>query len=213
MNAPAKEQIPRPTRSGRKMSLVLEAAKRLFLDQGVAATTMEAVAAEAGVSKATLYAYFKSRDELFGAVVEALDDKFTSDLVFGSPSEEFRSKLLRLGRSIILLLLSPQTIAAYRTVVSESSRQPELGEIFYDNGARRLLDRLERLFTQAQAQGQMRPGHPRRAAEQFIGLIRGDLMLRALLGVREVQSASQIDEVVRAGVEIFHRAYRADGEE
>ena len=195
------------------MSLVLEAAKRLFLDQGVAATTMEAVAAEAGVSKATLYAYFKSRDELFGAVVEALDDKFTSDLVFGSPSEEFRSKLLRLGRSIILLLLSPQTIAAYRTVVSESSRQPELGEIFYDNGARRLLDRLERLFTQAQAQGQMRPGHPRRAAEQFIGLIRGDLMLRALLGVREVQSASQIDEVVRAGVEIFHRAYRADGEE
>jgi len=193
-----------------KLEQIMQAAKRLFLEHGVATTTMDAVAREAGVSKATLYSYFRSRDELFGAVVEALDDRFTASLISGvSGSEDLRVKLLRFGRTVLELLLHPETISAYRTVVAEAARFPELGEVFYANGACRLLDRLERFFASAMESGLLRPAHPRRAAEQFVGLVRGDLMLRALLGISRSADAAEIDAIVASGVDTFCRAYLA----
>jgi AcrR family transcriptional regulator len=199
------------SRNGRKLDQVLHAARQLFFKQGFAATTMEAVAKEAGVSKATLYAYFENREKLFGAAVGALDDYYTAPLISGAAMPgDIREKLLTFARDILDLLLHPQTIAAYRTVVSESARFPEISEAFYVNGARRLLDRLEGFFAAAMATGALRPAPPDRAAEQFIGVIRGDLMLRALLGVKSKQTSGDADAIIASGVDMFYRAYRPD---
>ncbi|MBU6444689.1 MAG: TetR/AcrR family transcriptional regulator [Alphaproteobacteria bacterium] len=204
--------LPRVTpRSRRKLDQILQAARQLFFKQGFAATTMEAVAKEAGVSKATLYAYFKSREMLFGAAVGALDNHYTASLISGATTPgDIREKLLRFAKDILELLLHPQTIAAYRTVVSESARFPEISEAFYVNGARRLLDRLEGFFAAAMATGALRSAPPDRAAEQFIGVIRGDLMLRALLSVKSKRENDDADAIIASGVDVFYRAYRPE---
>lgn len=203
-------QSPR-TRSGRKLEQVIAAAARLFREHGFGATSMDLVASEAIVSKATLYAYFSGKRELFAAVIAAEDDRHSRSLLADpGADEDFPEILLRVGRTIQDLLLAPETVSSYRMVVGEASRFPELGRDYYAHGAGQLLGRLEEFFANAMADGQLRAGHPRRAAEQFVGLVRGDLMLRALLGVDERLSAAQKDSVLRAGVDAFRRAYQPD---
>lgn len=209
MQAPTVESPP--TRAGRKLEQVIAAAGRLFRRHGFGATSMDLVASEADVSKATLYAYFSSKRELFAAVIAAEDDRHSRTLISAAGVDaDLHGALLRIGRTIQELLLAPETVSSYRMVVGEASRVPDLGRDYYANGAAQLLGRLEEFFTTAMADGQLRSGHPRRAAEQFIGLVRGDLMLRALLGVDARLTAAQKDSVLSAGVDTFERAFRPD---
>jgi TetR/AcrR family transcriptional regulator, mexJK operon transcriptional repressor len=60
------------------------------------------------------------------------------------------------------------------------------------------------------AAGELRRAHPRRAAEQFVGLIRGDLQLRSMLGVEADVAQTAFDTVLRSGVDTFYRAYGLD---
>jgi AcrR family transcriptional regulator len=194
-----------------KLNLILAAASRLFRSSGYGATSMEAVASAADVSKATLYVYFSGKRELFAAVIEAEGDRNSRALIAGEAGqEEMQARLLRFGRAILSLLLAPETVGAYRMVTAEAHRFPDIGAVFYEKGPARLLARLEEFFAAAMRNGKLRSAHPRRAAEQFIGLIRGDLQLRALLALDDTLSKAHREEVIRGGVDTFYRAYRPD---
>jgi len=204
-------ESPATGRQRSKFTLILAAASRLFRSLGYGATSMEAVAREADVSKATLYVYFSGKRELFAAVIESEGDHNSRALIAGEAGqEEMEARLLRFGRAILSLLLAPETVGAYRMVTAEAHRFPEISAVFYDNGPARLLGRLEEFFANAMKTGKLRAAHPRRAAEQFIGLIRGDLQLRALLALENTLSKRHQDEVIRSGVDTFYRAYRPD---
>ncbi|HEY1315202.1 MAG TPA: TetR/AcrR family transcriptional regulator [Steroidobacteraceae bacterium] len=192
-----------------KAAQILRAARAEFLLHGYAATSMDAVALTAKVSKATLYVYFVSKRELFAAIIQQERSRFNVSMLSGeSGREPIQSKLLRFGRNIVDFLISPETIASYRMVAAEAGRLPELGEEFYSNGPVKFLDRLEEFMDRAMHGGTLRRDDPRRAAEQLIGLVRGDLQLRALLGVTNGLTRARIDAVIRAGVDTFYRAYR-----
>jgi TetR/AcrR family transcriptional regulator, mexJK operon transcriptional repressor len=199
-------------RSRRKHSQILSSAARLFREHGYGATSMDAVALAAGVSKVTIYAHFADKQTLFAAIVASEDAERTR-----SWSERFeaagdvRARLLRLGRAVLDLLLAPETIATHRMVAAEATRFPEIGRAYYENGAARLLQRLEEIFSVAMAAGELRRAHPRRAAEQFVGLIRGDLQLRSMLGVEADVAQAAFDTVLRSGVDTFYRAYGLGG--
>jgi AcrR family transcriptional regulator len=200
-----------PSRSRVKLVQILTAASRLFREHGYGSTSMDAVASEADVSKATLYVYFSGKRELFAAVIAEEGDRNSRALIAGEDGQEdMQAKLLRFGRTILALLLAPETVGAYRMVTAEAGRFPEIGRTFYENGAARLLTRLEEFFSAAMANGKLRNAHPRRAAEQFVGLIRGDLQLRALLALDDNLSEQRKDEVIRSGVDTFFRAYKND---
>lgn len=210
MSASDVDAVP-TLRPKRKVEQILAAAGQLFREHGYAMTSMDAVARDADVSKATLYVYFAGKRELFAAVIAEEGDRHSRSLIAGADGlEDIRAKLLRFGRAIQELLMAPDTVSSYRMVVGEAGRYPELGQEYYRNGAARLLSRLEQFFAGAMESGKLRTADPRRAAEQFIGLVRGDLMLCALLGVTDRVTASQKESVVRAGVDTFYRAYRAD---
>jgi AcrR family transcriptional regulator len=196
------------SRQTHKVNAILTAASQLFRSRGYGDTSMDAVAREADVSKATLYVYFSGKRELFAAVIAAEGDRNSRALIAGEAGqEEIRAKLLRFGGAILALLLAPETVGAYRMVTAEAHRFPEIGSVFYENGPGRLLTRLEEFFSAAMASGKLRDANPRRAAEQFIGLIRGDLQLRALLAIDDVASRDPHD-IVRSGVDTFYRAYQ-----
>ncbi len=203
---PALAAGPRPVD---KAEQILQAARAEFLQHGYAATSMEDIAIAAGVSKPTLYVYFGNKRDLFAAIIEHERERYAGlVLAGGSGRENIQLRLMRYGRLLVDFLLAPETVASYRMVVAEAGRLPELGETFYRNGPVKFLDRLETFIVRCMDSGALRASDPRRAAEQFLGLVRGDLQLRALLGLTQGMSRPQIDAVIRAGVDTFWRAYR-----
>jgi AcrR family transcriptional regulator len=196
--------------TSRKEQQILIAAGALFMAQGYGATSMDAIAREAGVSKATLYARFRNKEDLFGAIIAAACRRHAESL--SGPEIEHTdvgAALRRMARDFLTLLLSPQAGAIYRIVIAEGPRFPELGRIFYDSGPRRTLDRLASYLGRADERGLLRIAEPRVAAEQFAGMLKGDLHLRHLLGLAEAPNGAELDSLVDKAVGAFLRAYRS----
>jgi TetR/AcrR family transcriptional regulator, mexJK operon transcriptional repressor len=190
-----------------KVRQIVEAARRLFLADGYGATSMDAIARDAGVSKATLYSHFTNKAELFAAIIGGECQRF-AHMLWSHEAEagDVRSVLLQVARAKVQFTGSPEPRAIYRIVVGESGRFPELGRVFYDNGPRRVLERFADYLREATAKGVLNVPDPRVAAEQFFGLVHGADHLRRLLGLDDPK-APDIDQVVESAVEIFLRAY------
>ena len=114
---------------------ILEAATDLFLTEGYGATSVEAVASLAGVSKRTFYHRFDHKAALFAAVVHRIIVQIRPPpnvpLLEGSSLQEI---LRRLAGLILRAALTPQAIALHRLVTAESLRFPNLVRAVYDEG-------------------------------------------------------------------------------
>jgi TetR/AcrR family transcriptional regulator, mexJK operon transcriptional repressor len=189
-------------------TLILDAARDVFLDCGYRVTTMDVVAQAAGVSKATVYALFTSKDRLFAEMIEREGHHQTAaiDTTADAPATDV---LRRFATDAAALLLSASNTAMSRTVSSESGRSPEVGRLFYANGPDRLIGRLAGYLAQAMKRGELRKANSRLAAAQFLAVIVGDLQLRLAMGLAPPSPAEQ-RSVVKAGVEMFIRAYQPE---
>ncbi len=200
------------TRS-RKGEAVLEAAGKLFLEQGYAAVSMDAVAREAGVSKATLYAHFASKEALFGAVVSKRCSVMAETLelarVHDAPLE---MALRRVGRHILGFLLSPPVLTMLRIAVAESQRFPDLARAYYAAGPLAGHERLAAWMAEEQRRGRLRAdADPRQAAEHLIAMLRGTVLLRGALGIPPAPTEAELDRTAAAAADVIRRAYGAVG--
>ncbi len=194
--------------SSPKRRAILDAAESLFLDHGYGAVSMDAVARQASVSKATLYAYFTSKDELFATIVAERGLSYVLDeSLFRDDPADLRAALLAIGGAVLRFLLQPRTLAIYRIAVAESMRFPELGRAFLESGPHRCLARfaawLERQDLPLLVSEQAR----HTAAMQFTALIRSGVFLRASLGVPPVPDDVEIEATVAAAVDTWMAAY------
>jgi AcrR family transcriptional regulator len=193
-----------------KKQAVIKAALRLFLEQGFGATSMDAIAREAGVSKATLYAHCKSKEELFAAITTSCAQRIVSlHPPFETGHHDVRAELLRFARNHVALLLSEEGSAMYRIVIAEAPRFPELGRAFFKNGPAVRYGALVDYLTIAQERGLLKIDDARLAASELVAMVGGMLHLRAMLGLTsEIQAAEQ-EAVTEHAVDAFLRAYRA----
>jgi TetR/AcrR family transcriptional regulator, mexJK operon transcriptional repressor len=200
--------------SGSKAESILAAGKRSFLANGYGAVSMDAIARDAAVSKATVYAHFASKEELFGAVIERECEHYFLSFSAGElDPRDVRASLTILGRRFLDLVLSADGIALYRIIVAEVSRFPALGEVFWRVGPERERAQIEGFLKNAIAFGSLSPRDPRLAAEQFLGLVRGDIQLRQALRLGAAPGAAEIRDAVAAAVDTFIRAFgRRDGD-
>jgi AcrR family transcriptional regulator len=190
-----------------KQAAIVAAGRRLFMQQGFGGASMDAIAAEAGVSKATLYAYFRSKEELFSHVVAS--ERTTPAAALGAaPAMPLPQRLNRIEVELAALILSDATAAMYRIIMSEGGSFPELGTRFYEAGPARLLADLATCLADAMHRGELMQAPPQAAATQFIGLILGDLQMRLLLHVGPPPTARHRAKTARAGTAAFLRAYR-----
>jgi TetR/AcrR family transcriptional regulator, mexJK operon transcriptional repressor len=193
---------------GSKAESILAAAKRTFLAGGFGAVSMDTIAREAGVSKATVYAHFAGKEELFGAVIgRECERHFTGFSVGELDPRDVRASLTTLGRSFLELLLSPDAIALHRLILGEVSRFPALGEVFWRAGPERNLGQIEAFIRAAAAAGSLGIGDARLAAEQFVGLVRGETQLRHLLRLEAETNQPKIHDIVESAVDTFIRAF------
>jgi TetR/AcrR family transcriptional regulator, mexJK operon transcriptional repressor len=189
-----------------KVSRILAAARTLFLQRGYGETSMDAIARDAGVSKATLYSHFDSKAAMFAALI-VLECQHLADAVGAHALDEpdIRDALLDVAHDFNNLLCSGDGLTMYRIVVAEVPRFPELGQVFYDSGPTVMIDRIAVILRRAADRGLLEIRDPRIAAVQFISLIRGEQHLTRVLGVTGSNNTADYTE---ASVDLFLAGYR-----
>ncbi len=198
--------------SPEKQRQILEGAGCVFAREGYEGASMSRIAAEAGVSKGTLYNYFASKAELFGAFVQVECGRSLAT-VFEERVEglEPEAALNLLGRQVVRMMISPVGLMLYRVVVSEAAKFPELARAFYEAGPHPALGRMERWLEAQDARGALRVPDPRLAAEQFFSLCQTRLGLLCRLQLVRVATDEAVAEVVDAAVQMFLRSYGSAG--
>ena len=199
-----------PPETSPKRRQITEAAEALFLAQGYGAVSMDAVARRAGVSKATLYAHFVSKDGLFASVVANKgEDSPIEEALFPDEVTDLRAALLAIGLRLMRFMLRERTLAILRIAIAESTRFPELGEAFYANGPQKFRDRFSGWLGGLAAQGLVEAPDRLTATYQFMALLRSDLFLRIGMGLPSPPGEAEIDATVASAVETWLRAFAA----
>lgn len=183
-SSPTRRRAGRPVDTA-KRAAVLAAAQRLFIANGFAGTSMDAVADAAGVSKLTAYKYFGSKQELFARSVAAkCESVFATLEVEQLAGRDLRAGLLAFGQRFLSLILDPDAMAVHRLVGAERERTPELGRLFYENAVRPTAGKLAALIARhAESEGLHMGGDPLAAAQDLLALWRGrPFMMIELLG-------------------------------
>ncbi len=197
-----------PTEASPKRRQVLDAAEALFLEHGYEPVSMDAVARKAGVSKATLYAYFPSKDRLFATIVaERGMAHVLDDAAYPPDGSDIRAAMTEIGGRVLRFILRPRTLRIYRIAVAESVRFPELGQAFYEAGPQRSCGRFETWLLRQEAAGLVALPDPLLAAQQFMALVRSCVFLRATLEVPPTPDEAEIERTVASAVETWLRAY------
>lgn len=196
----------RPSRADalRLRERILLVATDLFLQEGYGSTTIEAVAARAGISKRTFYDRFDDKAALFAAVVHRIIEHIRPPpdvpLLQGA---SLRAMLVRLAGMILHAALSPQAIALHRLVNAESVRFPELVRAVASDGSSQeatslIAGLLERELPEAKLSARSRVF----AAEQFIFMVVSVPQRRAM-GFGPPLSDAELEDWARRVVELF----------
>lgn len=186
---------------------MLDAAAGLFLRDGFAATSIEAISARAGVSKRTLYARFPDKEAVFLAVAQRLIATWLTGFdaaMEGAPSLD--AALLAAGRGMVAVALTPPALALHRLMVAEAGRFPELAEALREAGARAGVERVGRVLRAHRPDDD--PARLAFLAEQFQHLVLAGPQARAV-GLGESLDAEALDAWCRDSVALFLRGLGA----
>lgn len=196
-----------------KTRQILDAALDAFLATGYGAVSMDAIAARAGVSKATVYTRFPSKPQLFAAVVARECEACARRMCVaeGSPTLDLASALRRMAHELMDIITLPRNLAILRLVIAEEPRFPELGTAFYESGPAVTLRNLAGFLEREHQRGRLRIDDAPVASQHLISLLRGDIQIRALLGAGDLSKAARERAADRA-VEAFLRIYGCNGE-
>lgn len=180
----------------------------VFRENGFERTTMSEISDRVGGSKATLYSYFKSKEELFAAALQqAMAARSDEAFERVTGAGELRERLVGFASAYLEARLTPDMISAERAMMTEADRS-DLGEVMRAQFIVPHYRRLAAVLEQEMAAGRLRRAAPYTAALHFHGLIEADIIERGMHGDRTV-TAEQIEAAVKDGVEAFLRAYAA----
>ncbi len=195
----------RPTDLAKREAMIAAAA-RSFFDIGYEATSIEQIAADAGVSKVTVYNHFGDKRSLFGAAVEHECERMRGLFEFDSePTGSLAQRLTVIGAGMSAFLARPEMVRFDRRVAAEAERDPEIGRAFLNAGPYRMRGAFTALLESLVAAGELEIDDCAIAAEQFVSMVKGMGDLERRFGME------RNEEVDRArlenAVEVFLRAY------
>ena len=210
--AAVKSKGGRPTASdvGKLDAKIVAAATKLFLHDGYGATSIEAIAKAAGVSKRTLYHRYNDKSELFSAVMHQLIINVTppegiEGLFQGS---DLKQILARIASLALHAALSKDALALRRLLVSESKRFPVLARIIGSEGSRgQAIEGLAKLLANEVARGNIKVTDPLFAAEHFLQMIVSRPRDLAL-GLGEALDEHELEVWIKDTVDFFLNACR-----
>lgn len=191
-----------------KRQAILDAATQAFFAHGFAGATIEQIAADAGVSKVTVYSHFGEKRGLFTAAVEGecerMGDVFTLDRL---PPGPLREKLIAIGEAMVAFLSRPEMVQFDRRIAAETEAEPEIGAAFLQAGPYAMIRAFSGFLDSLAEAREVEIADTTLAAEQFASMCKGLGDVERRFG-KANDPARNRDRILGA-VEVFCRAYGA----
>jgi TetR/AcrR family transcriptional repressor of mexJK operon len=203
----AKKQMGRP-KSEEKKHVIMEAATQLFLEHGFANTTMDAVAAQASVSKQTVYSHFQNKDNLFREMVIAKSDELSAlpDLL-DQDELPLQELLISLSLGFLELMYCEESIALHRIIISEAVRNPKVAQLFFEVGPNRFKGMFSAYLKRQGEKGVLKIEDPLEVAGHFFCLLKGLHHMAVLMNVAEKPSFEENLKQAESVISIFLKLY------
>lgn len=186
-----------PRRRSKKREAILQAARDLFLREGFPGTSMDAISAHAGVSKATVYAHFPSKHDLFSAVLSDVTTAYIrlSEEVLDAPLEE---GMRLIARRFLDMITKPEALTIFRTMINSGEEFPDMVETFRAAGPRPVIGAVANYFRVQSDRGRLSVPDPKLAATIFLHAIKGEAHARALSTcISSFKDDQLINEIIR----------------
>jgi AcrR family transcriptional regulator len=193
-----------------KRRQIIEGARKVFLAQGFDAASMGEIARAAGVSKGTLYVYFKNKEELFQAIVgEQCKGQAEAIFTLDPGDRDVQAVLTRLGTEYVKFLVQPERVSPLRTVIGITERMPEIGRQFYETGPACGIAQLASYLRAQVDAGLLTIDDCEIAAAQFMDACQSTLFKPVLFSFNPPPPLERITYVVDVAVRVFLAAYRS----
>jgi TetR/AcrR family transcriptional regulator, mexJK operon transcriptional repressor len=187
----------------------MDAAYALFHERGITATTMDAVAERASVSKMTVYANFRDKPALLSAVFDRkIKSMHVFDLAVGPDLNSSVERLVELGELVASVASQPEVVRMIRLMTECADEYPRLAAAFYTAGLGELLKQIAAFLKALTRRGFLSIKDPELAAEQLVASWQSFLR-RQDLGLAGPPSADAIAKRVRFAVDTLVRAWSA----
>ncbi len=178
----------------------------MFMKHGFDGTSIDAVAEAASMSKRTVYACYRDKNELFNAVLRDLIDRWLVPInQFQLGTHELEPMLMEIGRHLLGSALAPQVVSLHRIILGESERRPEFGRLANAEGRQPAIRAIAAALRRQASQ--LRVNDLERAAEQFISLVIDSDLRLAAFGIGPGQG--EIEQRVRQAVDLFLHGVRS----
>lgn len=184
---------------------ILETATQLFQEVGYERASMAEISARMGGSKATLYNYFRSKDELFAAALFNAIETQGQQVVdmLDAPNDDVRTVLQRFGEAYLRFITAPETLAITRTAIAEGANS-KLGASLYARGPMRAWEEVAAYVQQLQDRGILAATDPMLIAIHLKGLLEAGYVEPLLWGAK---TKGKMAASVADAVDVFLRAY------
>ncbi len=210
---PASPEPAKPAGPGRpkdlgKRAAILDVAKRLFSQHGFDGASMDQIAAEAGVSKLTVYSHFGDKESLFSAAIRAkCEEQLPAALFLAGLQGSLREQLTLIARAFFVLVTSEEAIAMHRMMMMPGTGDTHVRELFWQAGPQQVKDAFGEFLRSRVARDELHIPDIARAASQFFCLIKGELHMQMLCGMSCGAPVGDVERHIEATVDLFLRAY------
>jgi AcrR family transcriptional regulator len=194
----------RSAKSIQRRALILQVAADIFSQEGYTAASIDMIIDRVGGSKRTIYNEFGNKEGLFTALItEFADDAlkvFEAEGQHGAPLPDI---LYQLAKRLMSAYMSPALLGVYRAMIAEALRFPHLSQAFYERGPGRASADLRKVLESAVARGEIGSIDTQVAADHFIGMVRDNLHLQMVLGLRAAPEPDEVEKAAQSAVDIF----------
>jgi TetR/AcrR family transcriptional repressor of mexJK operon len=206
-------ESPGTQRSGRpkdnaKRQAIIAAARGLFASQPFDLVTMEAVAAQAKVSKMTVYSHFHDKETLFETIVAATADQMIGALSAPDQGDGLRERLNAVGTTFLSVILGSDICTMAHTLPGALRGNPALANRFYAAGPGRVRGALAAMIAGGAECGELTVDDPNQAADDIVSLWEGNMPAKIAFGLAELSTPDDIGRRAARGTDVFLRAYR-----
>lgn len=191
---------------------IMAKAYEVFREQGYDLASMSEIAKRVGGSKATLYSYFKTKEELFTEVMRVspevgeIYDGFSDPNLKIANREDLRALLERFGLAFMKLVLTPNLVAWRRNLISQGDRS-DIGRISFESGPKQHFMLVADFLGRMMHEGHLRSADPWMAMTHFMGLLEAGLVLPRMIGILKTVPPDMIEHSVPRAVDVFLRGY------
>lgn len=196
-------------KSEARRQAIIDVAKEAFCRQGFEATSMSEIASRVGGSKATLYNYFRSKEEIFIAVMESsATERIAEAFKILEENTNIRFTLVDFGMHYLKSIISPEIVAIRRMAIYEAERS-DIGRHFYENGPKKGWLQLNHYLQKQVEQNVLAHCDVWACAMHLKALLESEVVEQHALGVIKEIDETQLKTVVTRAVSVFLKAYQA----